>query len=207
MDVSGSMAAHVPGSGVSTRLDLARRAAAAGLQLYPDTTEAGLWSFSEGVTPTSDHQELVPIAPLTDSAPGGRESLALAMAQMRPVPDGGTGLYDTTLTAVRAVRAGWDPTRGNAVVLLSDGEDTDADGISLDQMLTTLRSEQAPGQPVLVITIAYGDDSGAESLAAISDATGGAAYQTSDPSRIRGIFADAVGQRACRPHCQPAAGS
>ncbi|MCU1612693.1 MAG: von Willebrand factor, type [Frankiales bacterium] len=86
VDVSGSMAAPVAESGGSTRLDLALRAAAAGLELYPDTTKASLWSFSEGVSGTSDHQELVPIAPLTDSAPGGRGSLALAMARMRPVP-------------------------------------------------------------------------------------------------------------------------
>jgi Ca-activated chloride channel family protein len=94
----------------------------------------------------------------------------------------------------------------NAVVLLTDGEDTDADGISLDQLLTPLRNEQASGQPVPIITIAYGDSSGAQSLAAISAATGGASYEVSDPSRIRDIFLDAVGKRACRPQCQPAGG-
>jgi hypothetical protein len=36
-------------------------------------------------------------------AAGGRATLALAMTRLRPVPDGGTGLYDTTLAAVRAV--------------------------------------------------------------------------------------------------------
>jgi Ca-activated chloride channel homolog len=210
VDVSGSMAAQVPGYGGSTRLDLALRAAAAGLQLYPDSSEVGLWSFSEDVTGTSDYQELVPVAPLIGPAPGGREALALAMTGMRPVPDGGTGLYDTTLAAVRALRVGWDPARVNAVVLLTDGDDTDADGIGLDALLSTLRSEeQASGQPVPVITIAYGDGGGdgVASLQAISAATGGASYQASDPSRIRDIFLDAVGQRACRPDCQPATGN
>jgi hypothetical protein len=177
------------------------------MELYPETTEVGLWSFSEDVTGARDHHELVPISPLTDSGAGGREALALAMAQLRPVPDGGTALYDTTLAAVRAVRAGWDPARVNAVILLTDGADTDAQGIGLDELLATLRSEQASGQPVPVITIAYGDDSGAEALAAISAATDGAAYQTSDPGRILDIFLDAVGQRACRPHCEPGTGS
>jgi Mg-chelatase subunit ChlD len=207
VDVSGSMAEPVPGAGGSTRLDLALRAAAAGLQLYPDTTEVGLWSFSEDVTGAPDHQELVPIAPITDSGPGGREAIAVAMAHLRPVPDGGTGLYDTALAAVRAVRADWDPARVNAVILLTDGADTDAQGIGLDELLSTLHSEQASGQPVPVITIAYGDDNGAEALAAISAATDGAAYQTSDPGRILDIFLDAVGQRACRPQCEPWAGN
>ena len=73
-------------------------------------------------------------------------------------------------------------------------------------LLTTLRTEQAAGQPVPVITIAYGDDSGAQALAAISAATDGATYQTSDPGRILEVFLDAVGQRACLPACEPGAG-
>jgi Ca-activated chloride channel family protein len=207
VDVSGSMAAPVPGADGSTRLDLALRAAAAGMELYPETTEVGLWSFSEDVPGGGDHQELVPIGPLTDAGPSGRKALALAMAGVRPVPDGGTGLYDTTLAAVRTVRAGWDPERVNAVVVLTDGEDTDHDGIGLDELLAMLRSEQASGPAVPVITIAYGDDSGAEALAAISAATGGATYRTSDPGQILQVFLDAVGQRACRPQCETPAGS
>jgi hypothetical protein len=207
VDVSGSMAAPVPGADGSTRLDLALRAAAAGMELYPETTEVGLWSFSEDVPGGGDHQELVPIGPLTDAGPSGRKALALAVAGVRPVPDGGTGLYDTTLAAVRTVRAGWDPERVNAVVVLTDGEDTDHDGIGLDELLATLRSEQASGFAVPVITIAYGDDSGAEALAAISAATGGATYRTSDPGQILQVFLDAVGQRACRPQCETPAGS
>jgi hypothetical protein len=91
----------------------------------------------------------------------------------------------------------------NAVVLLSDGEDTDDDGIGLDELLTTLRQEQADGRAVPVITIAYGTDAGAAPLAAISEATYGASYRTTDPSRIRDVFLDALAQRACRPQCPP----
>jgi Ca-activated chloride channel family protein len=205
LDVSGSMAGPAPGPEGITRLDLAAQAAAAGLQLYPDSTEVGLWSFSEDVTPAGDHSELVPIAPLTAPAVGGRTALGEALAGLQPVPDGGTALYETTLAAVRAVRAAWDPARVNAVVLLSDGEDTD-DGIGLDELLTTLRQEQADGRAVPVITIAYGTDAGAIPLAAISEATYGASYRTTDPSRIRDVFLDALGQRACRPQCPPSPG-
>jgi Mg-chelatase subunit ChlD len=207
LDVSGSMAAPAPGPEGTTRLDLATRAAAAGLQLFPDTAEVGLWSFSEDVTPTSDHTELVPVAPLTAPTAGGAAALAEALVGLQPVPDGGTALYDTTLAAVRAVRAVWDPDRVNAVLLLSDGEDTDDHGIGLDALLATLQTEQADGRPVPVITIAYGPDAGAKALAAIADATHGASYRTTDPDRIRDIFLDAVGQRACRPLCTTSPGS
>jgi hypothetical protein len=206
LDVSGSMAGPAPGEAETTRLALAARAAAAGLELYPDSTEVGLWSFSENDPPTSDHSELVPISGLTAPA-HGRAALGEALAGLRPVPDGGTALYDTTLAAVRAVRAAWDPSRVNAVVLLSDGEDTDDHGIGLDRLLITLRQEQADGRVVPVITIAYGTDAGADALAAISEATYGASYRTADPSRIRDVFLDALGRRACRPQCPPPPGS
>jgi hypothetical protein len=56
-----------------------------------------------------------------------------------------------------------------------------------------------------VITIAYGADSGTDALAAISQATGGAAYRATNPDQIRQMFLDTVGQRACRPNCVPSA--
>ncbi|MGY1632425.1 substrate-binding domain-containing protein [Geodermatophilus sp. SYSU D01186] len=202
VDVSGSMAADVPGTEGTTRLDLALGATAAGLALYPDTTEVGLWAFSEGATAADDHRELVPIGPLTAAPPRGRYALSQAVAGLQPVPDGGTALYDTTLAAVRAVREGWDPDRVNAVVVLTDGEDTDDSGIGLDALLATLRAE-GEDRPVPVITIAYGDAAGAEALAAISAATGGTGYRTSDPGRIRDVFLDAVAHRVCRPQCPP----
>jgi Ca-activated chloride channel homolog len=205
VDVSGSMADVVPGSRDRTRLDLALGATAAGLALYPDTTEVGLWSFSEELTTTGDHQELVPIGPLTAAAPSGRYALAQAVNHLRAVPDGGTALYDTTLAAVRAVREGWDADRVNAVVVLTDGEDTDDSGIGLDALLVTLRAEGAD-RPVPVITIAYGDAAGADALAAISAATGGTSYRTSDPERIRDLYLDAVAQRVCRPQCPASPG-
>lgn len=74
---------------------------------------------------------------------------------------------------------------------------------ALAQVMTALRAvpDGGTGQPVPVITIAYGDSAGAESPAAIRAATGGATYQASDPTRIRDVVLDAVGQRACRPDC------
>jgi hypothetical protein len=205
LDVSGSMADPAFGQESATRLDVATRAAAAGLALYPDTAQVGLWSFSQDLTATTDYQELVPVSPLSGPTAGGRNAVAQAVTGLRPVPKG-TALYDTTLAAVRAMRATFDPARVNAVVLFSDGEDTDDNGIGLDALLATLRAEAASGQPVPVFTIAYGPDSGAGALAAISEATGGLSHRTTDENRIRQVFLDAIGQRVCRPACAPASG-
>ncbi|BFU44869.1 substrate-binding domain-containing protein [Krasilnikovia sp. MM14-A1004] len=206
LDVSGSMGRAVEGLPGATRMDLAVQAAERGLALYPDSTEAGLWVFATDLTPTTDYRELVPVAPLaagTDGT-GNRFRLLDALTRVRPVPGGDTGLYDTTLAAVRAVRRGWDARRVNAVILITDGANDDRHGLSRTQLLTALRAGQRAGRPVPVITVALGPDSDVRALATISAATGGASYVARDPRDVREVFLDALGQRACRPHCAAA---
>jgi Mg-chelatase subunit ChlD len=196
LDVSGSMARPVPGL-EGNRMDLATAAAGRGLGLLGDENEIGLWVFSTDVTPTSDYRELVPIGPLATRSSGtsGREALAQALADVTYVPQGDTGLYDTVLAAVRHVRRGWDPERVNSVVLLTDGRNDDADGITLDQLLTSLRAEQGQ-RPVPVITVAYGPDTDVEALRRIGEITGGSVYVSKDPRRIGEVVQDALGRRA-----------
>jgi len=203
MDISGSMESAVPGSNGATRMDLANEAATRGLSLYPGDSEIGLWVFSRTLTPDSDHRELIPVSTLGPDGQGGSgaQRLAQALAGIQAIPDGGTGLYDTVLDAVRTMRAGWDPTKVNAVLILSDGMNDDAGSISLDGLLSTLTAEQDPDKPVPVISIAFGPDSDVQALSQISRATGGAAYESRDPRQIGEIFLDAVGQRLCRPSC------
>ena len=55
VDVSSSMAEHVPGSGL-TRLDVTVEAASAGLSLLPARSEAGLWEFSTDLGPDRDYR-------------------------------------------------------------------------------------------------------------------------------------------------------
>jgi Ca-activated chloride channel family protein len=200
VDVSGSMAEQVPGSRL-TRLELTIEAASAGLSLLPARSEAGLWEFSTDLGPETDYRELVPIGAVTG---GHAKALARRLAGLRPIPNGSTGLYDTVLAAVRRVRSDYDTTRTNAVVLLTDGHNQDPHGLRLAGLLDRLRAEQDPSRPVPVIAVAYGPDSDAASLRAISDVTGGATYVSADPRRIRSVLLDAIGQRLCRPDCAPA---
>ncbi len=151
----------------------------------------------------SDHQELIPISTLGPDQQGGTgaQRLSQALAGLQAVPEGGTGLYDTVLDAVRSMRASYDPSRINAVLVLTDGMNDDQGSISLDALLSTLASEQDASRPVPVISIAFGPDSDVDALGQISRVTGGATYESKDPRQIGEIFLDAVGQRLCRPSC------
>lgn len=204
IDVSGSMGYGLTGQddGGPTRLAMATEAAAEGMALYPDSTEVSLWTFSQDIAGEVDHRELVPVARLGGpNETGVRGELAGTLASLDPIPSGGTALYATTLAAVRRLESRWDPTRINAVILLSDGENTDDEGPTLEQLVTELEAQARSDTPVPVITIAFGPEGDAASLAAISAASGGVAYRASTADEVRQIFLDAVGQRVCRPDC------
>jgi len=194
VDVSGSMATPVPGAAGVTRMSLARTAIRRGLGLLPNGTVAGLWRFSSNLTPSTDYEQVAPLTPLTRQSRG---RFAAALSRLGVDPDGGTGLYSSTLAAVRYVRAGYDATRVNSVIVLSDGRDQDATahGISLDALLSALRTENDPKRPVIVITIAYGPDSDTAAMRKISAATGGTLYTASDPRDLPQIFSEAIGHR------------
>jgi hypothetical protein len=199
LDVSGSMGWGLGGRTAPgpSRVVIARTAAAQGLSLYPETTKLGLWTFPRVATVPRTHRVVEPVTLLTAER---RRSLASSLADLREVPRGGTPLYATTLAAARAMRESWDPERVNAVVVLSDGKDTEG-GVSLSALTSTLESFRDSARPVPVVTIGFGPDRDGQALAAIAEASGGAYYPADSAKDIRKVFLDALGQRTCRPNC------
>lgn len=203
IDVSGSMGEPVPQARGLTRLDLAVQAAMNALALYPDDTVAGLWIFSTGLTPRTDYRSLVPPIPLGPGPDGvtGRQRLSAALTAVRPTT-GWTGLYDTTLAAMREMRRTWDPARANSVVIITDGGNQDpAGGLDLPTVLRTLRRENDPHRPVPLFAISYGPAGDLAVLRQLAEATGGKAYSATDPRMIGAVLRDAIGRRGCAPGC------
>jgi Ca-activated chloride channel family protein len=204
LDVSGSMSTVVAGSGGKTRLDLMTSAAYAGVAAFPPDTNIGLWEFSTDLGGGRDYKELVPVGPIGMRPNGvaGNTLLVQAISGLQAVPNGGTGLYDTALAAVRAARKVWDPKRGNGVVLLTDGKNEDPNGISLETLIATLKKENQGGKVVQITTIAYGPDSDQAALTAISEATGAKMYPALDPRDVTKVLDDAISRRVpCTSAC------
>jgi hypothetical protein len=191
VDVSGSMLQAVPSAGGASREQVTVEAARRGLGLFDDTWAAGLWIFSSQLDGATDYRELVPVAPLADQ----RQRLLNSLADIRPKPDGNTGLYDTTLAAYRAVQAGWDPSRVNSVVIMTDGKNDDATGLSLDQLVDELRKTMDPARPIEIIAIGIGNDISEAELKRITDTTGGGTFTAPDPAKIGDIFLKAIALR------------
>ena len=159
LDTSGSM-------NEEQRLDRAK----AGLDVFFRNVEpqdsVGLTTFSEKVQP------LVAPAPLTKT---GNE----LRARVRDlIAEGGTAFYDATVEAFDAVRAQKATDRINAVVLLTDGEDTDSQQTA-DDVVQHLEGQGDSANRVRVFTIAYSSGaSGARGqLKRIAAASGGLDYE------------------------------
>jgi Ca-activated chloride channel homolog len=157
LDVSGSM-------GESNKLEHAKDGLQTFLRQTAPQDRVGLVSFSSNVTPL--------VAP----RPFAQNKQALTRAINGLVPQDETAVYDATIEAVDRVKASADPRFINAVVILTDGEDTTSSHSSDDVIARLKQENNSESGGVRVFTIAYGDEANKDLLAQFSAASGGKAF-------------------------------
>ena len=192
IDVSGSMKAD---TGSGTRIALTSAALRQALATYPDTSAMGLWVFSQWRGPQrEDYLALAPVLPLSDriGETTHRQTLDGLLASLSDLPRGGTGLYDTVLAAYTEVQRTWDPQRTNALVLLTDGRNEDRDGITLPELITTLKERRDPAKPIAVSLVGISADADGKVLRQIASSVGGRTYYAADANAIKSVFIDAL---------------
>jgi len=192
VDVSGSMGEEADPETGATKLDLAKSAAITALDDFNDDDEVGLWVFSTDLTDAdgnpAEHLELVAPGRMGDVG----ESLKSKLRDLVPIQ--GTPLYAATERAYANQVDGFDPTRINAVVLLSDGVNDDGepddDREQLQSLLDALTSdaEGQQSQEVRVFPISYGASADLATLRRIAEASQAAVYDSSDPRSINKVF-------------------
>ncbi|WP_319463225.1 substrate-binding domain-containing protein [Micromonospora sp. RTP1Z1] len=194
IDVSGSMKEKVATAHGATREQVTVEAAGQGLNLFDNSWSIGLWTFSTNLNGSQDWSELVGIQPLSSN----REALRVGLARIQP-SRGNTGLFDTVLAAYKEVQKEWEPGKVNSVVLFTDGTNDDDHGLSQAALLSELKKIKDPEQPVQVIIIGIGDQVNKAELKSITDVTGGAPFVAADPTKIGGIFLQAIALRPPAP--------
>ncbi|MGA6165961.1 substrate-binding and VWA domain-containing protein [Amycolatopsis magusensis] len=182
VDVSGSMGDSAEGTGKS-KMDLAKQAAVSALGEFGDRDQVGLWMFSTKLEGEQDHRELVPIGPVGKD--GRRDALRSRLEGL--TPQGGTGLYDTSLAAHEYLKARLAPDAINAVVVLTDGRNEDPGSLDLDNLISRLQVESG-SETVRMFTIAYGGDADQDVLKRMAEATQAAEYDSSEPGTINQVF-------------------
>jgi Ca-activated chloride channel family protein len=100
---------------------------------------------------------------------------------------GGTALYDAVAAAYQKLSENPQPDRISAVVVLSDGADTDSK-LKLEELLKTIRFDNET-RTTRVFTIGYGADANESVLKQIADATQAKYYQGT-PENIAEVFKD-----------------
>ena len=167
VDVSGSMADE-------NRLERAKEGLRTFLREVGKQDRLGLTIFSDQINPIFKV--------------GQAERAKLGSTVENLIADGGTAVYDATAQAIDDVRALGDKERINAVVVLTDGEDTDS-GLSAEDAVRRAAAQGDSRSQVRVFTIAYsaGAVGAAEALKAISQASGGNAY-TGDTEDIEAVY-------------------
>ena len=166
VDTSGSM-------NDENRLVRAKEGLRTFLREVSPNDRIGLTIFSDRI------QRLVPI---------GRRRSELPSLVGRLIADGGTAVYDATAAGLEDVRRLRDKERINAVVLLTDGEDTDS-SLSAEEAVRRAAAQGDSSEQVRVFTIAYsaGAEGAADALKRIARASGGMAY-TGDTDDIETVY-------------------
>ncbi|GAA2636815.1 substrate-binding and VWA domain-containing protein [Dactylosporangium fulvum] len=192
LDVSGSMAEQVPGTG-KTRMQLAKEAARGAVQLFDGEVAAGLWVFSTRQNGVQDYRQLIPIGRVADQVAGKprREQLTAAIDRLTAVGD--TGLYDTAAAAQQAVVEAYKPGATNLVVLMTDGKNDDSTGgLTLDALRTRLEANATSDKKVPIVTVGYGNDADFAALQEISRVSGGALYTSKTAFDINEVLMTAI---------------
>ena len=143
-------------------------------QLSP-RDQVGLMTFD------SEIRMLVPMAPFSSVRGIVRQRASELIA------DGGTALYDATAAGWSVVDSLRDDERINAVVVLSDGADTES-RLGKDEALAAIRvRSEGEGRQIRIFTIAYGSDANSDVLDEIAAASGGRGY-SGDPQTIEAVY-------------------
>lgn len=184
-DVTSSMSrVMATPAGSRTRLQVMATAADQGLDLFTTDSEVGMWAFAGA------HQQILPIDKLT---PARKTQFDQALAGASVQPSNVSPLYDTLVAAYQQMQNGYDPSRPNIIVVLTDGGDSSPGGQRLQQFQLSIQRLADATKPIRVVLIGIDVDAGdAADLTAIATAMGGGYYPMTSPDQIQMIFLKAL---------------
>ncbi|MEV5572372.1 substrate-binding domain-containing protein [Spirillospora sp. NPDC052269] len=196
IDVSGSMVAPVAPN--TSRLQAIQQVAQGGLSMMSNDTELGVWLFSTNMGAGGvPYKEAVSVGPLGERIGSStRRTMILSQfQQMRPKPDGDTGIYRSVLAAYKYMKRSYKPEFGTSIVLLTDGTNDDKNGPTLKETLAKLKAEKDPNKPIQVNMIGFGPETNPAELKQIAQLTGGDVEVAKTPQEISKIFLAMLSRR------------
>lgn len=199
LDSSGSMAERAyPGTTLS-RLDTAKNAIRHALVRLDPEDRVGAWAITTRRSTTPTHRELGPVTALGPVGGGRRARLIDQVNVLRP--EGGTPLNAAVGDAYDTVRRGARSDTINAVLVLSDGQNSGRNTPTLSAVTARIRAsygkDRATGRQVRVFGVWYrrpADPANPPkdlSLAQMANATGGILVNAT-PRNIDGVLDEVI---------------
>lgn len=199
IDTSGSMATRSSPTG-PTQMDELVAAANEGLLLFPQSTQMGLWEFNNNLDGTKPYKSLVPVGPLNAELGliSRREQLQQLNQTFTPRQGASTKLNATVLAAYKYMIKTYDPRYSNTVVVMTGGQDDAPGDISSDELLSQVRKLNKPSHHVGLLFDVFGHSPIYPAILRLVRATGGAAFNITDPTEINKVFFVSVGRALSR---------
>jgi hypothetical protein len=201
LDVSKQMATPVAPGGPTLEQVLAQ-AARLGLAQFPDSTQMGDWAFASHLNGNLPYKQLVSVGPLPASLGliTRRQQVAAVAKTGKPVPLP-AALYGSILAGFKEMTSTYQARYDNAVLVMTAGVENAPGDISAPQLIRQLHALYDPKRRVEIIIIKFGNAGDFSSLQQIASATGGQAYDITNPAQISKVFFSAVARRLCSPNC------
>ncbi len=195
LDISGSMARPAGPAG-PTREQEMTSAAGEGLTLFTDSTQMGLWEFASNLDGGKPYKELVPLGPLPAEVGliSRRQQIQQINQTLRPKPGAPAAMDQSILAAYRYMVRTYQPNEANSVLIMTGGADDAVGDLSAGRLLRKLRAIAGPNRRVALIFNVFGQSSHYAAIRHLARATGGAAFQITDPAEINKVFFAAVGR-------------
>ena len=195
LDISGSMAQPAVPAG-PTREQEMTSAAGEGLTLFTDSTQMGLWEFASNLDGRKPYKELVPLGPLPAEIGliSRRQQIQQINQTLQPKLGAPASMNETILAAYRYMVRTYQPKEANSVLIMTGGADDAPGDISAGKLLNKLRAIAGPNRRVALIFNVFGQSRNYAAIKHLAKATGGAAFQITDPAEINKIFFAAVGR-------------
>jgi Ca-activated chloride channel family protein len=200
LDVSAAMK-QPDGDGTQTLEQEVTATASIGIGLFPENSVVGLWEMGDGLGAGAGYQQLVPMGPIT--APVGLLSRSEQIAQITENLQPGAeseALNTAILAAYRRMTQTYSASYVNALVVLTAGEQGPHD-LALSSLLSQLRRLFNPDRSIEIVLLQLGTQGNFGALRQIAAATGGVAYQISNPADVGTVFIKGMTHRICSQGC------
>lgn len=190
IDISGSMDSKIKGGG--TRLEAAITSSKETLNEVRPTDEIGIWAFTTGLASKIDGKDTDIIAEVRKFGALGseKEQMRNSINDLQQSTRSGTPLYDAVAFGYDYMKKNAETGRINAMVVISDGEDTDSTTSlnSLIQLINEDNKEGGNNKQVKIFAIGFGENADMTALENLAKASGGQSFDATDPTKIQEVL-------------------